>query len=226
MKRILLEYNFAGDGMFTTLLVIFFFSSHSLLSSPTLDSAWFTRGILVISNDKVTSLPSYTLTDGQYSQLKEAAVKKTNGLVKIRARLEKDPLEASRYSFVKACSLYQSSLSDLISVYFDSTGSFMGLSVATHNPHCSVLTDVPLKSFNSTVEVYSTTNGPLPDTQTYLLRLEQEKHEKLRGEKGDNRSFLAKYVSIARRKLFFEKSLTGNRNEANLPHPSEPLKSV
>lgn len=116
--------------------------------------------------------------------------------MKIRARSEKEPLESSRYSFVKACSLYQSSLSDLISLYFDSTGSFMGLSVATYNPHCSVLTDVPLKSFNSTVEVYSTTSGPLPDTQTYLLRLEQEKHEKLRGEKGDNRSFLAKYVSI------------------------------
>ena len=35
-----------------------------------------------------------------------------------------------------------------------------------------------------------------PDTQTYIQRLEQEKAEKMRGDKTDNRSFLAKYVSL------------------------------
>lgn len=35
-----------------------------------------------------------------------------------------------------------------------------------------------------------------PDTQTYIQRLEQEKSEKLRGDKTDNRSFFAKYVSL------------------------------
>lgn len=34
-----------------------------------------------------------------------------------------------------------------------------------------------------------------PDTQTFILRMEQEKAEKLRGDKTDNRSFFAKYVS-------------------------------
>jgi hypothetical protein len=34
-----------------------------------------------------------------------------------------------------------------------------------------------------------------PDTQTYIQRLEQEKAEKLRGDKTDNRSFFAKYVN-------------------------------
>ncbi|KAH9421686.1 hypothetical protein DERP_014961 [Dermatophagoides pteronyssinus] len=32
-----------------------------------------------------------------------------------------------------------------------------------------------------------------PETKTYLARVEQQRQEKLRGNKQDNRSFLAKY---------------------------------
>lgn len=35
-----------------------------------------------------------------------------------------------------------------------------------------------------------------PETQAYLQKLEREKQEKVQGEQGDNRSFLAKYVSF------------------------------
>jgi hypothetical protein len=35
-----------------------------------------------------------------------------------------------------------------------------------------------------------------PDTQTYIKKLEDERREKERGKGKDNRSFLAKYVSL------------------------------
>ena len=35
-----------------------------------------------------------------------------------------------------------------------------------------------------------------PETKTYLARVEQQRQEKLRGNKQDNRSFLAKYVNM------------------------------
>ena len=38
--------------------------------------------------------------------------------------------------------------------------------------------------------------GPIPDVGMFIQRVEQEKIAKERGETKDNRSFLAKYVSI------------------------------
>lgn len=37
--------------------------------------------------------------------------------------------------------------------------------------------------------------GPVPDTATYIQKLEREREARERGETKDNRSFLAKYVS-------------------------------
>lgn len=38
--------------------------------------------------------------------------------------------------------------------------------------------------------------GPIPDTATYIQKLEREREARERGETKDNRSFLAKYVRI------------------------------
>lgn len=166
-----------------------------LASSLFTNLEWISRGALVVSSKDVISIPSFSLSDSQVSQLKEAA-KDPLKLVQIRAKADKDSSDVT-YASVRACALYESSLSDLISVYFDSSGSFMGASVTSTNPSCiSTIMDAPAKKFNTTVEVLTTALGPVPDTQTYLQRLEQEKQEKLRGDKQDNRSFLAKYVSI------------------------------
>lgn len=37
--------------------------------------------------------------------------------------------------------------------------------------------------------------GPVPDTATYIQKLEREREARERGEAKDNRSFLARYVS-------------------------------
>lgn len=162
-----------------------------------LDSSWFPRnGPLVVSSKNINN-PNHLLTEAQILQLKNSA-KVKNNLVRIRANVENQP-ETTTYSFVKACALYYSSLSEILSVYFDSTGSFMGVSVTSNDPTCVSAIEPQSSSLNTTVKVVTTGIGPVPDTQTYLQRMEQEKQEKLRGDKQDNRSFLAKYVSV---KLF------------------------
>ncbi|XP_076369913.1 ER membrane protein complex subunit 10 [Tachypleus tridentatus] len=98
-------------------------------------------------------------------------------------------------TFMNACSLYESALSDIITITFDQGGALLGVSATTVPSICqgSVTPDSRLAAFNSTVYVVSTYTGPSPDTATYIQRLEKEKAEKARGENQDNRSFLAKY---------------------------------
>lgn len=47
--------------------------------------------------------------------------------------------------------------------------------------------------FNTSVSVVLQGTGQLPDTQTYIQKMEREKREKATGKTQDNRSFLAKY---------------------------------
>ncbi|KAI0208129.1 ER membrane protein complex subunit 10 [Lamellibrachia satsuma] len=83
-------------------------------------------------------------------------------------------------SFIKACSLYESQLTDRLMVNVDQSGNILGISITTASPFCHG------------VEIVQTVSGPVPETQTYIQRMEQEK-EKAKGQQSDNRSFLAKY---------------------------------
>jgi len=67
--------------------------------------------------------------------------------------------------------------------------------MSTLVPYCAGLSlgYSDLGDFNTSVDVQQTANGPMPDTQAYIQKLEQEKIEKVKGQQSDNRSFLAKY---------------------------------
>ena len=87
-----------------------------------------------------------------------------------------------------------SNLEDVIYVWLDSTGEPIAVNLASRGP-CSVenpLTD----TWNSEVQVIIPESGPVPDTATYIQKLEKEKLARESGEVKDNRSFFAKYVSI------------------------------
>lgn len=60
---------------------------------------------------------------------------------------------------------------------------------------CRNLQESALQStrFNTTIRLVEPIEGPVPETQAYLQKLEREKQEKTQGEQGDNRSFIAKY---------------------------------
>ncbi|XP_013389267.1 ER membrane protein complex subunit 10 [Lingula anatina] len=98
-------------------------------------------------------------------------------------------------TFMKACALYETRLSETITLNVDTSGNVLGVSTRTYLPYCQY-NSVPssqLSKFNITVEISQTLPGPVPDTQSYIQRMEQEKAEKAKGQQQDNRSFFAKY---------------------------------
>lgn len=103
-------------------------------------------------------------------------------------------------SFTRVCSIFSPPFAEILTVNMDSTGKFISLSIKGGNPSClpevvaeGALPSQRRKQPTTTVTVQQTLAAPIPDTQSYLQRLEQERIEKLKGSQQDNRSFLAKY---------------------------------
>ncbi|EDO36370.1 predicted protein, partial [Nematostella vectensis] len=100
--------------------------------------------------------------------------------------------------YVKACSLYESNLTELITLSVDHLGYVYGVGLRPLVAGCSDKAYKPgfdgvTPFFNTTVQILYQSNGPLPDTQTYVQRMEKEKRDQAGGKGKDNRSFLAKY---------------------------------
>ncbi|XP_072383996.1 ER membrane protein complex subunit 10 [Diabrotica undecimpunctata] len=107
-----------------------------------------------------------------------------------------DGSQKSFISTLKACMLVESELDDRLSVSIDYMGRVVGVSsVIASNSACegAIVPYENLKQFNTVVYVRHTETGPIPDTASYVQKLEKEKEAKEKGETKDNRSFLAKY---------------------------------
>ncbi|XP_057672680.1 ER membrane protein complex subunit 10 isoform X2 [Diorhabda carinulata] len=94
------------------------------------------------------------------------------------------------------CMLAESELDDRLSVSIDYMGRVIGVTdVVASKSACegAVVPLEKLKHFNTVVYVRHSETGPIPDTASYVQKLEREKEAKEKGETKDNRSFLAKY---------------------------------
>lgn len=135
----------------------------------------------------------FPLTDEGIIHLKEAA-NDTSRLYFVKAVTNGH----SALAFTRTCAIVESSFTSILNVYLDIKGQFIGIGVTSSNPTCTPsASDSSRKrvSLTTTVNVVQTGSAPQPDTQSYIQRMEQEKLEKMKGDRGDNRSFLAKYVS-------------------------------
>jgi len=102
--------------------------------------------------------------------------------------------QQSFLTFLKASSLINSKLSDVLTLSVDNSGNIVSVSAAVQNhPESSLLGKSKVQDLNTVVLVQQMENGPVPDTASYIQRIEQEKIQKERGETKDNRSFIAKY---------------------------------
>lgn len=97
-------------------------------------------------------------------------------------------------TLIKSCSLVNTELSDIITINLSPLNDFININLLTNDPEClgEEPRDLP-EEFKSTIQVKLGSVGPIPDTATYIKRLEEERQNKLREGKEDNRSFLAKY---------------------------------
>lgn len=98
------------------------------------------------------------------------------------------------------CLLIGSSLEDYITVWLDGAADPVAVSLSSYGP-CNRKTP-PTQMWTTGIQVRYPEAGPVPDTATYIQKLEREKEARDRGETKDNRSFLAKYVSLWFRKFF------------------------
>ncbi|KAK9687160.1 hypothetical protein QE152_g36628 [Popillia japonica] len=99
-------------------------------------------------------------------------------------------------SYVKACMLAESEMTDQLSISLDYTGRIITVSMGVASTSTCEGALVPidyLKQFVTSVHIRHSATGPTPDTASYIEKLEREREAKERGEVKDNRPFLAKY---------------------------------
>ncbi|XP_077866366.1 ER membrane protein complex subunit 10-like [Saccoglossus kowalevskii] len=99
-------------------------------------------------------------------------------------------------TFIKACSLYESKLNDLITVTIDQKGDILGVSIVPLVGDCKGhdIDEVDLTHFNTSVELATIITGPVPETQAYIQKLEEEKAQREgKGNSTEQKSFFGKY---------------------------------
>ncbi|XP_010872411.1 ER membrane protein complex subunit 10 isoform X2 [Esox lucius] len=160
------------------------------------------RGALQLRGGRETSvsLSQNQLSEEDRSTLKEVAA--VDGLYRIRVprvslsadRQSDRPMDGFLTAFVRACSLVESHLSDVITLHTDVSGFLIGVSIVTIPGACrgtEVEDEVDLEAFNTTLNVIAPTNAPQPETALFIERMDMENEK--RGKPQEQKSFFAKY---------------------------------
>lgn len=165
---------------------------HSFSNLP--DAQFTVRGNASV-HDGATSVTNLALSVEEKNKLQVLA--REDKFYRLRAVVENsDGTETTFLSSIKACMLVQSNLNDYLSMTLDHSNNVVGISIGVQKSVPCQGADVGLEKlskFNTKIYVMPISVGPIPDTASYIQKLEREREAKERGDVKDNRSFLAKY---------------------------------
>lgn len=125
-------------------------------------------------------------------ELKELA--DTDGFYTLRTVCTSpDNKETEFLSSVKAQAFLNSGLSDVINAWILPNGAVMAVSFQVDNSSQALLHGSNNHKIQSKFYLRHVEQAPVPDTASYIQKLEREREAREKGEVKDNRSFLAKY---------------------------------
>ncbi|XP_053600195.1 ER membrane protein complex subunit 10 [Plodia interpunctella] len=154
-----------------------------------------TRGNIGLKSIRsgISSIEQTPFTKQHIQELKEIA--EYDGFYSIRTIVTSaENRETEFLSSVKARAFLESGLSDVINAWVLPNGAVIVVSFQVAN------SSRPLKyesdkgySINSNFYLRHVDQAPVPDTASYIQKLEREREAREKGDVKDNRSFLAKY---------------------------------
>ncbi|XP_037935803.1 ER membrane protein complex subunit 10 [Teleopsis dalmanni] len=148
-------------------------------------------------NSGLSNILQDALTDKEYQNLK--ALAKKNMFYRLSATVVyANGVKQTYMTSTKACSLLAAQLNDILWVSIDGSGFVTAVSQtvgSSATDDCSNF-ELPiseLEDFNTDVLIKHTELAPVPDTASFIQKVEREREARERGEVRDNRGFFAKY---------------------------------
>ncbi|XP_030037489.2 ER membrane protein complex subunit 10 isoform X2 [Manduca sexta] len=119
---------------------------------------------------------------------------KADGFYTVRALVSSADNKGTEFlSSVKAKTFLDNGLTDAINAWMLPTGAVIAINFQVTNSSQSLQQDKDGYIINSKFYLRYVDQAPVPDTASYIQKLEREREARERGEVKDNRSFLAKY---------------------------------